>query len=266
LLVPRPSAIPYVFMSRFPWRLRVAWSLVARFTPWLRSSHEIYFERLESLVWPHIRILDIGCGKEFLLSWFAPDLQRRWSASILDKAVIYGIDPCLPSLQENVSRLKACAVGDRLPFAASSFDLVTANMVIEHIKDPDSMLLEIFRILKPGGLFLFHTPNSKAPLIIFSGWLPHSVKRTVVPYLEGDRKKSDVFPTHYRMNTKDAIASAAGRSGYQLEWVQHVFSAPVTQMLGFLVIVELLLTRALRGERFASWRPDLICLLRKPST
>lgn len=253
-------------MSRFPWRIRVAWWLMARVTPWVRSSQEHYFEHLESLIRTNIRILDIGCGKEFLMSWLPPDKYRRWSAFILDRAVIFGVDPSLHSLQQNASRLAACAFANSLPFAASSFDLVTANMVVEHVAEPDSMLHEVFRVLKPGGIFLFHTPNFRAPQVFFPALVPYSLRRLIVPVLEGGRQQDDVFPTHYNLNTKDAIVSAAGRSGYHLEGVHHVFTAPFTQMLGPGVIVELLLTRAFRGERFASWRPDLICTLHKPAS
>jgi ubiquinone/menaquinone biosynthesis C-methylase UbiE len=252
-------------MSRFSWSLRVSWWLIARIAPWMRSSQERYFENLESLMRPQLRVLDLGCGKEFLMRWLAPEKYRRWSASIVDQAVIFGIDPFFPSLLQNASDLNACALANHLPFPASSFDLVTANMVVEHIAEPDSVLQEVFRVLKPGGAFLFHTPNLSAPPIALSKVLPHSIKRRLVPVLEGGRQQKDVFSTYYRLNTKATIASAAGRSRYHVEWIQQVFSAPLTQMLGPFVIVELLLSRALTGERFASWRPDLICLLRKPS-
>jgi len=224
-------------MKQFPWRLRVAWWLIGRVAPWMRSSQEPYFEHLESLVRPQTRILDLGCGKEFLMSWLAPDKYRRWSASILDNAVIFGIDPFFPCLQQNVSRLNACAFAHSLPFPSASFDLVTANMVVEHIAEPES-LKEILRVLKPGGAFLFHTPNLRAPQITISRLLPYSFKRRIIPVLEGGRKEDDVFPTHYQLNTKDAIASVARRSGYDLEFVRYVFSAPLTQMLGPLVILS----------------------------
>lgn len=248
----------------FPWRLRAAWWLSARVTPWLCSSQHSYFEHVEKLIRPQNRILDIGCGKEFLMSWLRPDLYQRWSASIVDRTTIFGVDPFLPSLSQNASPRTACAFAEHLPFSASSFDLVMANMVVEHLPDPDAVLREVFRVLQPGGAFLFHTPNLQAPPIMVSNVLPHSIKRLLVPLLEGGRSEEDVFPTHYRLNTGREITSAAERSGFHVEWIQPVFSVPWTQMMGPLVLMELLAIRAMRGERFAAWRPDLICLLRKP--
>lgn len=38
-------------------------------------------------------------------------------------------------------------------------DFVTMNAVLEHIQKPDHILLEIKRVLKPGGLLFIRTPN-----------------------------------------------------------------------------------------------------------
>ncbi|MHC4414905.1 MAG: class I SAM-dependent methyltransferase [Planctomycetota bacterium] len=43
-----------------------------------------------------------------------------------------------------------------------SFDLITVQHVIEHLPDPDSLLGEASRILRPGGRLLIATPNSQA--------------------------------------------------------------------------------------------------------
>jgi len=60
-------------------------------------------------------------------------------------------------------------VGDccSLPFADSSFDLLTANMVVEHVAHPRALLSEVRRILKPNGIFLFH--HRRAELCHFDG-------------------------------------------------------------------------------------------------
>ncbi len=44
-----------------------------------------------------------------------------------------------------------------------SFDLVCMFEVIEHVLDPDAIIAEIKRVLKPGGTLLVSTPDFEAP-------------------------------------------------------------------------------------------------------
>jgi len=44
--------------------------------------------------------------------------------------------------------------GENLPFADATFDLVYSRQVFEHIRYPDRVAAEIFRVLRPGGLFI----------------------------------------------------------------------------------------------------------------
>jgi ubiquinone/menaquinone biosynthesis C-methylase UbiE len=46
-----------------------------------------------------------------------------------------------------------------LPYPDAAFDLVTCTEVIEHIEHYRQTIREVFRILKPGGLFVLTTPN-----------------------------------------------------------------------------------------------------------
>ena len=48
--------------------------------------------------------------------------------------------------------------GSIMPFEDASFDVVISTEVLEHVPDPDSYLLEVKRVLKPGGVFFFTVP------------------------------------------------------------------------------------------------------------
>src|SRR5450432_2280461 len=48
---------------------------------------------------------------------------------------------------------------DRLPYDDGQFALVTCIEVIEHVENFRAVVREVFRILKPGGLAVFSTPN-----------------------------------------------------------------------------------------------------------
>lgn len=46
-----------------------------------------------------------------------------------------------------------------IPFADDHFDLIYAIEVIEHTRRPYDLFCEVYKKLKPGGMFLFTTPN-----------------------------------------------------------------------------------------------------------
>jgi ubiquinone/menaquinone biosynthesis C-methylase UbiE len=83
-----------------------------------------------------------------------------------------GIDP---------SRIIA-GIGEKLPFEDKSFDIVYSANVLEHAQDPQRVLLEAVRVLKPGGILHFEMPNYLSyfeghymilqPPIFFRGMLP----------------------------------------------------------------------------------------------
>jgi ubiquinone/menaquinone biosynthesis C-methylase UbiE len=48
--------------------------------------------------------------------------------------------------------------GSTMPFEDQTFDTLMATEVLEHCPDPDIILKESFRVLKPAGVFFFTTP------------------------------------------------------------------------------------------------------------
>ena len=115
---------------------------------------------------PQREILDIGCGAGFLSN----ELARNGH-------FVTGIDLSADSLRVAASYDTTKNVQYRtmdalhLEFGDGSFDAVCAMDFLEHISDRKQFLLEVARILKPGGLFFFHTFNRNplASLIVIKG-------------------------------------------------------------------------------------------------
>jgi len=55
-----------------------------------------------------------------------------------------------------------------LPLEDSTAAVVVCSEVLEHIPEPEGMLREVWRILKPGGIAIFSTPNASNPMIRIS--------------------------------------------------------------------------------------------------
>jgi SAM-dependent methyltransferase len=169
-------------------------------------------EQLEALVrtylTPEARVMDLGCGRGGVIEVIWQDV---------DLAV--GLDPDIPSLADH--RAHGMPVlrgrGEHLPFASESFDLIVCLWVLEHLRSPELVLREVRRVLRPGGHFLFLTPNLRNPLLTLhrlGRGLPQ-LQRRLVPRLYG-RIEGDTFPVQYRANTTRGLRSLAERSGLQV--------------------------------------------------
>lgn len=124
------------------------------------------------------RVLDVGAG------------GGLFSASLAAGGFeVVGIDASAPSLR--VARKHTVRADDRhapsyvagnammLPLADASFDAVVCSEVLEHVASPGILIGEVARVLRPGGLFCFDTPNrtwyARIALISIAenvGWAP----------------------------------------------------------------------------------------------
>ena len=103
------------------------------------------YERLTALVAPDHVVLDIACGAGELL------------ALVPDTALRFGVDICEPELALAAARLPSVgfvrARAQSLPFADRSMDAVVCHMALMLMDDPDAVLEECRRVLRPGGVF-----------------------------------------------------------------------------------------------------------------
>ena len=208
-----------------------AWRAVYRAShPDWQPATELFAARVRANLTPQARLLDVGCGRGGLVE------QLEHPARL-----VVGVDPDFSSLREHrlPALRRAAAVSDILPFMAGSFDVIAASWLLEHLPDPAAAFAEASRVLRPGGAFVFITPNARHPL----AWANRSLGRLgrlqgrLVSRLYG-RAEADTFPTAYRANTPDALASLAGGAALRLETLDCVadptylaFSQPLFRAL-----------------------------------
>lgn len=129
-------------------------------TPWIIDTIERRHEGAG------VRVLDIGCGAGFLSNRLA---TRGWD--------VVGLDASEGSLavaaRRDNTRSVRYELGDarQLPFRDESFDVACAMDFLEHVDDPARVIAEASRVLRPGGLFFFHTFNRTllAWLVVIKG-------------------------------------------------------------------------------------------------
>jgi SAM-dependent methyltransferase len=229
-------------------------------TPGLRYSQSHYEDVLRERVAGATRWLDLGCGHAILPAWRADAEQ-----ALVDRCPeVVGLDYDFDALRNSRSLTRLCR-GDisTLPFRDESFDLVTANMVVEHLSDPAQQFREVWRVLKPGGFFVFHTPNELGHPVVLSRLLPYGVKRRAAQLLEG-RAEEDVYPTYYRANRRTRIAHLSRRAGFDPVEIRLITTSPMFNVVPPLLLVELLWIRLLMTQPFSPLRSNIICVLCKP--
>lgn len=229
--------------------------------PTLRSSQYAYYEALCSVLRPEARWLDMGCGHQVFADW----MKREEQEAIASCRTVTGIDLDWAGLRGHAGITRR-VFGDltRLPFADASCEVVSANMVVEHLAEPADVLAEVHRVLTANGTFVFHTPNYHHWGTRIATAMPDRLKKVLIRLLEG-RAEADVFPTHYRMNTAKAIRRLADRCGFDVVMLQYVSSSATLQMLGPVVLLELLYIRVIGGAALAPLRSGLVVVLRKRS-
>jgi SAM-dependent methyltransferase len=179
-----------------------------------RHPKLIYAERVERLLHPETLWLDVGCGHTFAPISLPDGSILAPGAGHASRGV--GIDLDLDALLANrfsKHRLQASVLA--LPFKASSFDLVTANMVFEHLPDPRPALSEIRRVLRPGGRMLLHTPSLFWFGTLVARIIPNRCHAFIVTRIE-NREAKDVFPTYYAFNRASTVTRLLHNSRFRV--------------------------------------------------
>lgn len=128
---------------------------------WYKSRRELIMDTVAGIKHLNecktLKILDVGCGTGLNLKF----LERFGEVS--------GVDMSKDALgfsksRKNVSLIRSHA--EDLPFKHSSFDVVCALDLLEHIKDDVDAVKEFYRVLKSGGYLVLTVP---AFMFLWSG-------------------------------------------------------------------------------------------------
>jgi SAM-dependent methyltransferase len=117
---------------------------------WFRSQVDRVVQVLGK---PTLDLLDIGCRDGTLTKGFAAGHR------------VFGLD-IDPEAVERARRVEGFDVrrhdlnAEPIPFGEGAFDVVVAGEVIEHLQFPDTVVAEVYRVLRPGGVFLGSVPNA----------------------------------------------------------------------------------------------------------
>jgi 2-polyprenyl-3-methyl-5-hydroxy-6-metoxy-1,4-benzoquinol methylase len=183
---------------------------------WLQEKLYVWRARqvLRRLRQKNPRVLDIGCGRGWLLNAFRQAGAEVTGTEFSDGACRFARE--VLKIPVKVGLL------DELKFPDASFDVVVMWHVLEHVSDPRPTLAEVARILRPGGLFMVAVPNFGSPeaRLTQAGWFHLDV------------------PRHLSHHTRESLEKNLRAAGLAPKWAS--FLAPEYDSFSF---VQSLLNR-----------------------
>jgi len=249
------------------WDMTMGTGMTLRLMKWIVPglvwNQQVYGTSLQRYISGDTRWLDLGCGHRLL----GNDLEPIEDGLVASARTVVGCDVDFPSIREHRSiRTRVLGSADLLPFRDGSFDVVTCNMVVEHLSDPVKAFSEMARVLKPGGRIIVHTPN----LMNYAVFLNHTVMRWIprkhvlaLVTRADERREADVFLTFYRANTAGRLAGIV--SGLGLKEESRRFLPPPRPFLGFFApfaLVQLLLMRLTMSPRFQRFGATMLMVFK----
>lgn len=126
-------------------------------------AQEICQRLVEQLNYIHFQpkvILDLGAA-----SGYANKFLRK----LYPQARILSLDVAEKLLQLNTEQ-SICAVAQSLPLSAHGVDLVFSNLMLPWCEDLAAVFSEVYRVLTPGGLFLFSSFGAETLQEIYHSW------------------------------------------------------------------------------------------------
>ena len=230
-----------------------------RIVPGLKYSQSIYEEVLDEFVSEGIKWLDAGCGHQLLPEW-----RFEQEAALTKRAdLVLGTDLDFDGIKKHrtINHVLYSNL-ERLPLPNESLDLVTCNMVVEHLADPAAVFSEFNRVLKPGGRVIIHTPNALGYTTIAARMLPQRMRVKLAGILEA-RPAEDVFLAHYRANTPAKLDSLLVEAGFQKEKFRCIASACALYFSRVLASIELAYIRLTLLSELRKLRTNLLCVYTK---
>ena len=127
------------------------------------------------------RVLEVGSGGCGLIFNFGGDHG-------------IGIDPLADDLRTLFPWQRSSPVptiraeGESLPFESASFDIVLSDNVVDHARSPRTIIEEVARVLKPGGLLYFtvhvHHPIYHYSSVAYGLWRRLGLPGEITPFAD----------------------------------------------------------------------------------
>jgi SAM-dependent methyltransferase len=203
------------------------------------------------------RILEIGAGP-----------LNRTSQFLAKLGDLHGIDPDPTVKQNSALSTQEVLVGEAYPYPSESFDACVSNYVLEHVADPAAHLLEVARVLRPGGAYVFRTPNRFHYVAAISSLTPHWFHQAMARRMRRQGPEAhDPYPTFYAINSRNAVQTFGPEAGLTVELLRMVEKEPSYGMASRVLFLAFMAYEQVVNstELAADLRANIFGVLRKPA-
>lgn len=198
---------------------------------------EWYQSMVEHIVTDQTKWVDIGGGHQVFPSnpWLARELSKRCK-------LLVGIDPS-DNLAKNEfvhEKIQSTLEEARM---TEAFDLATLHMVAEHVEDPSRFCAALEKAVIPGGYVVILTPYKWSLASVVAATTPDKYHSIAVRSTSPLRVESDVFPTHYRLNTRGQLRDHLSAAGFEEVLFRYVADLSLFQRFRAVLWLQLLAWR-----------------------
>ena len=182
-----------------------------------------------------LKVLDVGSGNGYVLMHYALNGAEAYGVDLTPRAV----DLCRKRfLQASLPGTFTEIDGDHLPYPDATFDIVCAMGVLHHVGDPQPMVDEIYRTLKPGGrliVMLYHRNSWKNLVLLRLRRLLDPAYRGLSQQQALNRNDGDDCPLAVVYSRREAAALFSRFVNHrftinQLSWRQLFMLPPLVRL------------------------------------
>lgn len=191
------------------------------------------------------KLLDVGCSDGSVLQYLCEKFPNYIGVDIDEVAL-------------SICRkrgLKVQKIDDKLPFPDRTFDIVTNDVVLEHVKDPHLLLMEICRVLKPDGILYITTANKYYPIephfyLPFLSYLPKKIANWYLKFMKIDSNYDDINLPSYRTFCQMIKNAGFDISDITLDIIENYKQYRLDEERGYIISIVSLIIRFLRVLHF----------------
>jgi SAM-dependent methyltransferase len=219
---------------------------------WTDGTNEFH-NLCRRFICQNARVLEVGPGLPNRTSAYLAKISRWVVGLDVDEAV-----------RENRTLSLACVYdGSKFPFNDACFDVAVSDYVMEHLQKPLLLCEEINRVLVPGGIFIFRTPNIFHYVSVFSRFLPQLLSNWS-RNLPGNTPAP--HRTFHRFNSLSKCQRLLSQAGFQIKSVSLIEKEPSYGMKSrFLFFPMFVYERVVNSsEIFCHLRANILCAAKKP--